>query len=97
MNDEQDAWRDFMSIYSALLTKTSGGQESPQAPAPEERPTIHTLEELRTLPIHAVVLEDQYRSAYQKVGEYEFSGDGRFYDDIQVDLPCTVIYNPETR
>ena len=92
--------RSVFDIVVQKFDELRQGLESEGDEAMAERRTIRTLEELRALPRFAVVLEDQYESAYQKVDSSEMSswvGDGRFYDDVQIDLPVTVIYEGRVR
>lgn len=90
---ERSAFDQFAKAIQALRDAVQG-EESKEAEAVPERHTIRTLEELDALPLRSVVLEDQYDAAYQKDGEDQWSGDGRYYDACQIDLPVTVIYEP---
>lgn len=92
---ERRAFRAYADKINALREKARQGEESKEAEAVPERRTIRTLEELDALPKYSVVLEDQYEAAYQKDGDgpdAPWSGDGRYYDAVQIDLPVTVIY-----
>jgi hypothetical protein len=91
---ERDAFRAFANKINALRDQVRQGEESKEAEAVTARRTIETLEELDALPVKAVVIEDHYQDAYQKIatdswmsGEYTVNGPA-------IALPCTVIYEP---
>lgn len=94
---ERQAFRAFADRINGLRDKARQGEESEEAEAVPERRTIKTLEELDDLPVKAVVIEDHYQDAYQKIatdswmsGEYTVNGPA-------IALPCTVIYEPGVR
>jgi hypothetical protein len=91
---EQEEFEALVEGFRGLRAKVTQGYESEGGEAVAERRTIRTLEELDDLPVNAVVLEDQYEAAYQKHAQDSWSGDGRYYDAVQIDLPCTVVYEP---
>lgn len=95
---EHEATQDFLARFAALnLRLATEGEESMQTATRTERPTISTLEEVQELPKGAVILEDQYEAAYQKRGDDDWIGESTWIRDSQIDLPCTVIYDPRNR
>jgi hypothetical protein len=91
---ERDAFRAFANKINALRDQVRQGEESKEAEAVTARRTIKTLEELDALPANAVVLEDQHDTVALKEGTDEWYQDGIYLNARQIDLPCTVIYEP---
>lgn len=96
------AWQALSDAIFALAEDSpqpegaAGGVKSSPAEDPCGRRKIDTLQELDDLPEGVVVL-DPHDSGYQKYSKMHWEGLGRTWDSIQIQLPVTVIFEPEVK